>query len=417
MAGISIRDRCRIVWNEDRDGFVGIMCRNGEFTVHFPLGFPVSQEEKELRKDIFLLMGTISVHAGRKGSEVPGRTNDSQSRSFPFQAYLSILHDFFARGYYREREHRYQVAKRGKIHWGRTIRSVKPCVQNQNVFYLEFVTGKRNVKEDELITLIHEYCVYEAFAGLGWLFTEAMPGRPRLKYNKKRFTAAVMDKLQGTFQDKNKELFRNMLAVIRYLGERDQERDFQYGTWYFEHVWERLIDRVFGIPNKKDYYPQAFWETDTREGRRVYESSLRPDTIMLYGGDVYVLDAKYYQYGVTGDPKTLPSAPDINKQITYGEYIAEQEKFRQRHGEGCKVYNAFLIPFDRGVRLWAGAGEMMRLGQARGSWKSGRKEYEKVQGILVDLKYLMKLSVREDENEIARLAECIRRYVNAACPS
>ena len=33
-------------------------------------------------------------------------------------------------------------------------------------------------------------------------------------------------------------------------------------------------------------------------------------------------DAKYYKYGWTQLPKDLPSSSSINKQISYGEYIA-----------------------------------------------------------------------------------------------
>ena len=39
------------------------------------------------------------------------------------------------------------------------------------------------------------------------------------------------------------------------------------------------------------------------------------------------------------------------------------------------------------------------------------KSHECVQGILVDVKYLMHITVREDSNEIFRLSECISKAV------
>lgn len=50
--------------------------------------------------------------------------------------------------------------------------------------YLNFVTRKNPVSENELITLIHEYCVYESFLKLGWLFTSSMPSKPRIRFNR-----------------------------------------------------------------------------------------------------------------------------------------------------------------------------------------------------------------------------------------
>ena len=106
----------------------------------------------------------------------------------------------------------------------------------------------------------------------------------------------------------------------------------------------------------------------------------------------------------------LPKSTDINKQITYGEYIAEQEKFKRLHGNEYKVYNAFVMPFDSLQEQWQGSDSMRNIGYAIGNWKGNDKTYEKVHGILLDLKYLMKISVREDEQEILRLAECIAKY-------
>lgn len=42
MLNSSIRDRCFVNQNRDADTFVGLKCENGEFSVHFPLGFGIS---------------------------------------------------------------------------------------------------------------------------------------------------------------------------------------------------------------------------------------------------------------------------------------------------------------------------------------------------------------------------------------
>ena len=414
MENFSIRSRCKIHTNVETEHFVGIMCENQDFSIHFPLGFHVSSEEKELRKDIFLLINTISSTVGRRDSEIKEKAQEYNQTEFPFQAYIAVIYDYYSRGYYKERDVQHMVSKRGKIDWNRTIKTQKPYIQDDSVFYLDFVTKRNSIKDNELITLVHEYCVYEAFRKVGWLFTATMPAKPKLKYNEKLFRKVLKDKLGNTFNDKNKELFIHMLAILNYLGEKETKADFRYGTYRFEYVWESLIDRTFGIADKEKYYPKTMWDINDFKlevGEKYDNSSLRPDTIMVHNRNVYVLDAKYYKYGVYRNPNMLPKSTDINKQITYGEYIAEQEKFKKTHGENYVVYNAFLMPFDSKSKQWEGSQDILRIGCATGNWKKCSKTYEKVQGVLIDLKHLMKMNVRENSDEILRLAQCIEQYV------
>lgn len=409
MKNFSIRNKCKVNTNKDADVFVGIKCENGDISIHFPLGFPISPDDNELRKDILLLISTIGTTTAKKESKVLDASKEYNHTVFPIQAYMSVIHDFYARGYYQENDKEYTVSNRGKIDWNRTIKTRNPHVQDGNVFYLDFVIKKNTISNNELITLIHEYCVYESFSKVGWLYTERMPNKPRLKYNEKLFRGVLTDKLKHTYNDRNRRLFTDMLAIINYQGDTESSHYFRYGTYRFEYIWETLIDRVYGISNKKDYFPRTVWLAGERKHNNAY---LEPDTIMLYDGNVYVLDAKYYKYGVSGELNDLPESASINKQITYGEYIAEQDKFREIHGDNYKVYNAFLMPFNAMDEDYKSDSNIFRIGEAVSEWKRNNKSYEKVQGILVDVKCLMKISVREEGNEIIKLAECVNRYVN-----
>lgn len=326
--------------NREMDTFVGLRCNDGDISINFPLGYHISEDDNELRKDIILLLTTLSANTERKESEILKRGNVFDEVEFPLQSYMYLIKDFFVRGYYKEQEVLYKVAKLGKINWNRTIKTQKPYVQDMDVFYLDFVTKKNSVKENELITLIHEYCVYESFERIGWLYTEMMPKKPVIVKQERLFRSILKDKIANTFNDKNRMLFRHMLAIIDFEGDKDSDKNYRYGTYRFEYIWEKMIDKVFGIENKADYFPKTTWYVN---GSKYDNASLEPDTIMLYGTDVYVLDAKYYKYGLTGKTWDLPESTSINKQITYGEYIAKEDKFKKKHGENMKVYNAFLM--------------------------------------------------------------------------
>ena len=126
--------------------------------------------------------------------------------------------------------------------------------------------------------------------------------------------------------------------------------------------------------------------------------------------DVYVLDAKYYKYGATGKLSDLPESTSINKQITYGEFIAEQEKFKKNFGADFYVYNAFLMPYNSKSSLWENADNYICIGEAISDWKHNQKTYEHILGILIDVKHLMNLYCRSDTSEIEQLAQCIKHF-------
>jgi len=403
VQNFSIRDKCSINTNWDEDTFVGFLCEEGKFSIHFPLGFNISDNDKELRKDIIMLLNIIGIMTKKKESSLQKSSNNYTDTAFPLQAYLYVIRDFYERGYYKERETKYIVSKRGKIDWNRTIKTQDPYVQDNSVFYLDFVTKKNTINENEIISLIHEYCVFESFAKVGWLFTSKLPKEPRIRFRYKLFYSVLRDKIASTYNDRNRKLFTEMLAIVDYKGSNNSDNKFKYGTYRFEYVWEALIDRVYGIENKDQYFPKTSWII---KGKSYDNACLEPDTIMIYNGNVYVLDAKYYKFGATGRPSDLPESTSINKQITYGEYIAEQDKFKKLHGECFQVYNAFLMPYaalpDKNIN---------NIGVAISSWKSNQKSYEKILGILVDVKHLMKVGMTQNEQEMIELVNEIEKVL------
>ena len=361
MQQTSLFDRCKVNTNWDEDIFVGLKCDGDDISIHFPLGFEISHDEKELRSDILLLLDTIKSTTSRKESEYVQGIKSFEQVSFPVQAYLEVIFDFYKRGYYKEIEALYNVAKKGKINWNRTIKTQKVYIQDGNAYYLDFVTKNNSLQNDQMITLIHEYCVYESFDKMGWLFTHSMPRKPRIKFNYRLFKGILVDKIASAFNDKNRMLFRNLLAIIDYTGSGFSNKNFQYGTYRFEYIWESLVDKVYGISGKEEFFPKTYW--------------------------------------------------NIDKNVAYGEYIDEQKRFRQKYGDNMKVYNAFLMPFNSQSDKWMTEDKVIRIGQAYGDWKTNLKSYEKVQGIVVDIKYMMKLSTRQNEEEIRVLADKIAKYV------
>lgn len=408
---LSLASMCSNATNQNGDDFVGLRFvwdeseKNYTVSVKFPVGYRISEDDVAVRDEILQLMSILHKY-GDTQSFLLDTTQEISKKysSFPIDAYRRIIHDYLNRGgYYQEYEEVYVSRSSGKVNWNRTIRKEKPIVQKNSVAYLTMQVRKNNYTDKNLITEISKYCVYESFLKLGWLYKHKLPPKPNLSFNKVKYTTALSTKLMSVNQDTDKQLFQSMLDVINFSSKRPQQSDTLYfGTNHFEYIWENLIDEKFGIKDKKLYFPRARWELYFNNNK--LSSALQPDTIMKKN-DIFVIDAKYYKYGVTGNPFHLPNSSSINKQITYGEYIANNPAL----SEQAKVYNAFLMPFGKNNSNFNTDSNYLLIGTAKSEWKTNNDSYESVQGVLVDTKHLMSIKLSFHDFEQSELSKIIQQ--------
>ena len=397
-------------------GFVGLVFENGDLKVYFPLGYRSADNDRERRRDILNLLSVLGSFMEKETStETPKSDNRKPEKGFPIQAYLRIISDFFSHGYYHETETQYHKSKSGKIDWKKTIKAIQPELVGNELVFLDFVTRKSLNNENALITQIHKYFVYDAFFKIGFLFSSFVPVEPQIKYNSQLFKSVINLKLSKTFNERSMILFNDMKTIIDYLDSSDSSKqDYRYGTEEFEYVWERLVDHVYGVPNKQDYYPHTEWHI----GGRVFDdndvdykkNALRPDTIMLVEDDVkkeaFVLDSKYYKYGEHRTANVLPGTDSIIKQLAYGEYVERNKEHPELRVKGENIFNAFILPYD------SHSGNRPEVfGYAQTTYKENEKPYHKIYGVLLDVKDLMYHHTHHDNAKILELADAIRGYV------
>ena len=387
------------------DDFVGLRftddkAQNGfkKPEIIFPRGYRLSSEENNLRKDVlhlFLILHKFTnINQGRTQNNI-----ETEKVSFPILSYQYIIYDFLANGYYADKDVEYKKSQSGKINWQRTIQKVKPMVDNCNIIYLDYIT-KKTINKSDVITKIHEYCVYESFSKLGWLYLKSAytPRKPSLtinKNNEKRFIAIINDAFKNTFNNNKKMLFKNMIAIIKQANENSNFQNELYGVNKFEYIWERLVDYTYGIDNKEEYFPHGSYDLLLDKGiREQINSALEPDTIMKSNGKVFVLDSKYYKYGITLRAESLPPTSSIHKQIIYGKYIS-----KKMCSNKDSVFNAFILPYN------SKSSDVFYkfVGVGKGDWiiyDAGTPNYNYVAVILLDTKYLMDNYTRKNAREI-----------------
>ena len=214
MEDMELIKNCIVNNCNEKNTFVGIKYENGNIEIRFPFGYRLSKEH--IREDILLLLEVLSNNTKQIKSNIVDNVYNINDRyhkvDFPIQAYIFIIKDFYRRGYYKEYNIDYKVGKNGKINWNRTIKTQKKYIQKNDVFYLDFVVKSNRINENQIITMIHEYCVYESFKKIGWLFNKFVPKKPRIKKCLKLFLSILYNKIQNTFNNNNKFLFKKALS-------------------------------------------------------------------------------------------------------------------------------------------------------------------------------------------------------------
>ena len=184
-----------------------------------------------------------------------------------------------------------------------------------------------------------------------------------------------------------------------------------------------MIDAVFGnVIDITRYNPNASWYI--MKGSSSYEkkeaSSLRPDTIRIdptpktYLFDsttktAYVLDAKFYRYGTTGNPDDLPETTSIQKQITYATHIETNIKQIERI-EG--IHNAFVLPYNKNKNIFGFSNNLEYIGFSKANWLAPQNSGV-VHAFLMDTKHLISSwSQGNCKDDIDKLINDIEEYIN-----
>lgn len=407
----NLQKYCRVATNKKDDNFVGVRGDTNGLEFVFPLGYQLSEDDSDIRRDVLHLLSIIKEFKvdENKGEITQRKDPQSKEVDFPFNAYLEVIHYFLENGYYMETDPIYKTQSRGKIHWSKTIKNQMPFLKKNTQskyrpIYTQFTVRKSAPNDDKEITRINQFCVYESFWNIGLLFSSYMPPKPNGKYDgegvKNRYLTLIQDKLAKTNNDNKKRLFKAMIEVLSSY-DGDSDKKFHYGTVNFHNIFEKLIDEMFGIEHKDIYYPKAKWSMKFNKDKKTYP--LQPDTIMEHENKIFVIDSKYYKYGNTKDTKDLPQATSINKQITYAEYARTLEYCKDKD-----IYNAFLLPYNKESDRFPTDDLFVNVGEAVGEWRGeSSHDYEHIQCILVDIKHLMNNYRSPTEDDIIQLSDAI----------
>lgn len=402
----NLREICTVSYNTSDDNYVGIKYSDDDVKVYFPLGYEIPEDNSECRKSIMNLMRTISIGNRILNSDSNNSILDGNESEIPFESFIWIMNDYLNNGLYSDREKIYKRGQNGKINWKKTLNTKFYISGNSAVYLNPYV--EKNTLEDNLITDIHAYCVGVSINYIGWMFGEIPSPNTKINSEKSDYYIKILNReMVHSFDDRKKMLLINLKKIMEMAGGKNKSKLKNYGTAQFEYIWEYMVDKIYGNENVELYFPNSKYHLINFD-KPVESSNLRPDTLLSVENDMYILDSKYYKYGVTGNPLNLPSTDSVQKQITYGEHIKNNFKKYK------KIYNAFIIPFNKNNNPFNLSNCIEYVGFSESSWKkpSNDNYYERVSVILIDTKYLMDKYISYSDSEVEKMIASIQKIVD-----
>lgn len=74
------------------------------------------------------------------------------------------------------------------------------------------------------------------------------------------------------------------------------------------------------------------------------------------------------------------------------------------------------MPFNKCGTVFPSRENMVHIGEARGDWKDSGASYERVQGILLDVKWMMERTVKQNQTDINQLATLVENIIKSTDP-
>ena len=348
------------------------------------------KEQKEEAKKIVSLIKRVQKEFSLGGSG---------DESFQFYSMVWLIRDYIDNGYYIETERVVRRGDQGRIDWKHTLRHSGIYFDGNNLLYRDFYVQKNRLDEANLLAQIYKCCLAYSAECIGFLYNVSQTERSVFRMDSSADVGFmfyhVQKELGRTFNSYKQMLLRHLLTILKGRQGKIRAVSLCMHDKEFEYVFEFLVNSVFGTEVVQDFYNEYCYVIGDNHNR-FSASKLRPDTIMKnpmasesVDPDFYVIDAKYYNYGYTGNPRDLPQASAIAKQIGYNYYL--RDNYNETDENRKEFYSIFLLPFAKGDEY----DYIEYIGYATNSSSSANKmdkedeKMDKVAVCLVDLKTLV----------------------------
>ena len=382
--------------------FVGIKIINNQYHLFFPIGFKIKESNENYYKKIIRYLYKTVLLAKNIEEDKDKKNKLEREEEIPINSYIYILSDYFSNGIYKYNENKYKKDIRGNINWKRTFKN-NFYIQDKVPVYLDTIIRYKK-KDTNIISLLQIYCINKSIDMLIFMgnynkihseLTDQDINNNINYYNN------ILDKeIKNTNNDKKKLLLINIKSIINDCNYGDKAIR-AFGTLNYQYSFEKMVNKLFGnIDDLSKYYPTALWYLKNKI--KEFESSkLREDTIWIGEDKAYVIDSKYYRFGVDKDNYSLlPQTAAIHKQIVYGDYV--HNKLKNIKNKDFKVYNIFIIPSNNDEFL-------EYIGYTKMKLLDDDKEFKYIYLLFINMNDLVDKYYTKECNQIEKIVNIIEK--------
>ncbi|MDO4468007.1 MAG: LlaJI family restriction endonuclease [Bacillota bacterium] len=399
----------RIVFVENSNEPMGIEFLEDVLTFKVPKTFRIEENEKINRRNLLLFVKSLNLSDTAQRSEI--WKSGEKGNSWPIDSYIWIIRDFLENGYYYNREKKYSNTAKGKIDWKKTMKQM-PIISNCNVIYDKLITSVSSPSND-LIAQIYKLCLKIAQSRIGWVFGYNLFIEVNINNSLAEMKRTVSNESNLTFDDVKRLRFKHMLNILNSISEKNlSNSQFSYLINNYYYVFETMVDKLLGGVSEKEwekYNPKGSWSL--LGYKKKFVKPLETDTILKELGNTYIIDAKMYKYGFTGEIRDLPGSDSIQKQITYGDHA--------KNKLDNKVRNAFIVPFDKKNHKLdkinyekTSNDNMIFVGYAKGDWREQGNDHDKIYTYLIDFNYVLENYHTKDVTMVRNLCDDIEKHIS-----
>lgn len=307
----------------------------------------------EILRETINAIAKASMHAVRRlDSDSPADSLEEQT-SWLRTAH-NLVEDFIAHGRYVSRHAVYVPHGEGEIDWEETVTQSPVVLQRGRPIYASPISIDHRVHANTDIARIHLAVIAELVAHLdsmdpmGVIDIARVPVHSDLELSYFGDTATLLHIIRTERQQQFEDRKLRVLDLLEsYISFRFDSHSTGYstfvGTTHFEIVWETMCAAYFQdrFHTLQRSLTPPLWEYRHNESTVHVRAakSLIPDTVMVEGANLYILDAKYYvpRYTATSI-SAQPGATDIAKQYIYVPGVEEKWPGKSVRG------NAFVFP-------------------------------------------------------------------------
>lgn len=323
---------------------VGIFIYKNSFYIVFPKTYKAPSSIDKVKKHAQLLYKVLMKY--RKESLLDNEEISllgGQSGNFVNSITVAneIINDYMINGIL-DRRLEIKTTDSAIIDWNYTINRKQPIIAENTVAYLDTIGRKRVTDNQNLIMLIHKYCIYESLHKYGWLMdlTASDFGLEdiELTVNINYALNKLYNELNQTFVEREIYLINLLITFLNGIKfEEEQSKIDVFVTPFFHNVWEQMCSQIFKNDYNilKQYIPRLNW---TVKSQGKVQTQI-PDILFIRNNTLYILDAKYYDITTN-----LPGWPDVVKQFFYSITIFNNIVKVNNDKNITNVSNIFLFP-------------------------------------------------------------------------